>query len=141
MSPKFILRSRAEAQQRHDAKRWGTDLAYNARKSSLERQGLLAWVRLEYSEDLLVANIFPVTGETDLALWRPWQLHVSVAFRGELPDQGVDQLRLAVVRRVFRIRCVHFGCGGSRVIARYAHYSLSLLNTSLLRPSFSTSLL
>lgn len=118
MAPKFQLRSRAEAQRRYDAKRWGSDDSYNARKSSLERQGLLAWIRLEWSGELLAANVYPVAGETDLALWRPWQLHASVAFRGELPDEDVDRLRQLVNGRLFRIHFGRFGSGGSGEIAR-----------------------
>ena len=118
MSPKFVLRSRVEAQRLYDSKRWGTNASYERRKDFLDRNGLLAWIRLEWSGELLVANVYPVAGETDLALWRPWQLHVSVAFRGELPDGDIARLRRLVDKRLFRIKFRDFGSGGSGEIAR-----------------------
>ena len=117
MSPKFLLRSRVDAEKRYSQKRWGDDAGYETRKTSLERQGLLAWIRLEWDGELLVANVFPVDGEVDLALWRPWQLHVSVAFRGEVSEAEVARLKRLVDRRLFRIRFHNFGSGGSGDIA------------------------
>ena len=117
MAPKFLLRSRADAEKRYIQKRWGGDAGYESRKTSLERQGLLAWVRLEYDDELLAAKIFPVDGEVDLALRRPWQLHVSIAFRGEVSEAEVVHLRRLVDRRLFRIRFRNFGSGGSGNIA------------------------
>ena len=117
MAPKFLLRSWADAEKRYNHKRWGRDAGYDVRKTSLERQGLLAWVKLEWDGELLAANIFPVEGEVDLALWRPWQLHVSVAFRAEVSEAEVAHLRRLVDRRLFRIRFRNFGSGGSGDIA------------------------
>ena len=117
MAPKFLLRSRADAERRYSQKRWGGNAGYESRKTSLERQGLLAWVKLEWDDELLAAKIFPVDGEVDLALWRPWQLHVSVAFRGEVSEAEVAHLKRLVDRRLFRIRFRNFGSGGSGNIA------------------------
>ena len=113
MAPRFVLRSAAEAQRRYDSKRWGCNGGYATRKTSLERQGLLAWTKVEYMDKLLAITVHPVAGEVDLAIWRPWQLHVSIAFKGELAEEEVEQLRGLVHKRLFRIRFHRFGSGGS----------------------------
>ena len=114
MSPKFVLRSGSEAQRRHDDRRWGTDASYKQRKDAIDRNGLLAWLRVEKcSGGLLAVNVFPVTGEVDLALWRPWQLHVSVAYEGEYTEAQFEALRRALDRRLHRFRFKKFTSGGT----------------------------
>ena len=114
MAPKLVSRSRAKAERRHDAKRWGSDAAYEQRKGALERCGLLAWLRVEKgSGGLLAVNVYPVAGEVDLALWRPWQLHVSVAFAGEYTEAQFEALRRALDRRLHRFRFEKFTSGGT----------------------------
>ena len=117
MAPRFILRSAAETQRRYDSTRWVRNAGYSSRKSSLERQGLLAWTKVVWMDELLAVTIHPVAGEVDLALWRPWQLHVSIAFKGELAEEEVEQLRGLVHKRLFRIRFHRFGSGGSGELA------------------------
>ena len=114
MAPKLALRSREEAQRHQDAKRWGTDAAYEQRKGALDRCGLLAWLRVEKcSGGLLAVNVYPVAGEVDLALWRPWQLHVSVAYEGEYTEAQFEALRRALDRRLHRFRFERFTSGGT----------------------------
>ena len=114
MAPKLALRSRAEAERRHDAKRWGSDASYEQRKGALKRNGLLAWMRVEKcSGGLLAVNVYPVAGEVDLALWRPWQLHVSVAYEGQYTEAQFEALRRALDRRLHRFRFRWFTSGGT----------------------------
>ena len=110
----FVLRSCVEAQRRHDFKRWGSDTSYEQRKLTLERTGLLAWLRVDKcSGGLLTVNVFPVEGETDLALWRPWQLHISVAYMGEYSEAEYNALRRALDRRLHRFVFARFTSGGT----------------------------
>ena len=114
MAPRFALRSGAEAQRLHNTKRWGTDAAYEQRKGFIDRNGLLAWLRVEKcSGGLLAVNVYPVEGEVDLALWRPWQLHISVAYEGEYTEEQFRVLQRALDRRLHRFVFERFTSGGT----------------------------
>ena len=84
-----------------------SDTEHNRLKTKLCREGLLSWLDVRWSYDLLVVNVHPVYGEPDLApRVRRHQLHISVIFRNEAKNymREVQQLINFWDGRLHRIR-------------------------------------
>ena len=109
--PKFVLRTAAQREWRL---RFGDDDAsYWRRHDQLMRAGFLVWMRLELLDNLWAVALKPVDGEVDLALQRWHQLHISIAFVGEVTEAEMEELGKVINNRLCRVRFKRFGSGGT----------------------------